>query len=97
MMELAKVTCKGQITLPVAIRRNLGLKEGDKVAFVEQGGQYMLVNSNMLSFRMDDELDKADAAAAATDVRYTLDEVEQRMKERVRSYASSQRPHSAAI
>ncbi|MBR5344197.1 MAG: AbrB/MazE/SpoVT family DNA-binding domain-containing protein [Clostridia bacterium] len=96
-MELAKVTCKGQITLPVAIRRVLGLKEGDKVAFVEQGGQYLLMNSNALSFRMDDELDKADAAALATDVRYTLDEVEQRMKERVRSYATSQRPNSTAV
>ena len=96
-MELAKVTSKGQITLPVMIRRSLGLKEGDKVAFVEQGGQFVLVNSNALSFRMDDELDKADAAALATDVRYTLDDVEQRMKERVRSYAERQRSHSAAV
>ena len=83
-MELAKVTSKGQITLPVTIRRSLGLREGDKVAFMEQGGQYVLINSNTLSFRMDDELDKADAAALATDVRYTLDEVEQRMKERIK-------------
>ncbi len=29
------VTRKGQVTLPVEIRRRLGLKEGDKVAFVE--------------------------------------------------------------
>ena len=96
-MELAKVTSKGQITLPVAIRRSLGLKEGDKVAFVEHSGQFMLVNSNALSFRMDDELDKDDAAAMATDVRYTLDEVEQRMKERIRHYADSQRSDSAAV
>lgn len=33
--HLTVVTRKGQVTLPVEIRRRLGLKEGDKVAFVE--------------------------------------------------------------
>ena len=33
--HLSVVTRKGQVTLPVEIRRRLGLKEGDKVAFVE--------------------------------------------------------------
>ncbi|NCC62263.1 MAG: AbrB/MazE/SpoVT family DNA-binding domain-containing protein, partial [Verrucomicrobiae bacterium] len=32
-MELAKITSKGQITIPVDIRRKLGVKEGDKVLF----------------------------------------------------------------
>ncbi|MBR5508946.1 MAG: AbrB/MazE/SpoVT family DNA-binding domain-containing protein, partial [Lachnospiraceae bacterium] len=36
-MELAKVTSKGQITIPIEIRRKLGLKEGDKVLFIEEG------------------------------------------------------------
>ena len=43
-MELAKITSKGQITLPIAIRRILNLKDGDKVAFIEKNGQYILVN-----------------------------------------------------
>ena len=34
-MELAKVTSRGQITLPLAIRRKLDVKEGDKVVFYE--------------------------------------------------------------
>jgi AbrB family looped-hinge helix DNA binding protein len=33
--HLTVITRKGQVTLPVEIRRRLGLKEGDKVAFVE--------------------------------------------------------------
>ncbi len=33
--HLTTLTRKGQVTLPVEIRRRLGLKEGDKVAFVE--------------------------------------------------------------
>ncbi len=96
-MELAKITSKGQITLPVAIRRRLALKEGDKVAFVERDGQFFLVNSSALTLRVDDELDLADAAAAATTVRYSLEEVEQRMRERVKGYADVQRPDPSAL
>ena len=33
-MELAKITSKGQITIPVAIRRMLGVKDGDKVVML---------------------------------------------------------------
>ena len=33
MQEEAKITSKGQITLPYQIRRLLGVKEGDRVVF----------------------------------------------------------------
>jgi AbrB family looped-hinge helix DNA binding protein len=49
-MELAKITAKGQITLPIAIRRMLKLDDGDKVAFIERDGQYILVNPTTLAF-----------------------------------------------
>lgn len=45
-MELAKVTSKGQITIPVAIRRMLGIREGDKVLFVEEGEKVVLMNAS---------------------------------------------------
>lgn len=32
----AKITSKGQITVPVEIRRSLGVKTGDKIRFVQQ-------------------------------------------------------------
>ncbi len=35
--HMAKVTTKGQITIPAAIRKALGIKTGDKVLFVEKG------------------------------------------------------------
>ena len=50
-MELAKITSKGQITLPISIRRSLKLKDGDKVAFIERNGQYILVNPVLLAIR----------------------------------------------
>ncbi len=43
-MELAKITAKGQITLPISIRRELNLKDGDKVAFIEKDGDYIIIN-----------------------------------------------------
>lgn len=49
-MELAKITSKGQITLPITIRRMLKLNDGDKVAFIEKDGQYVLVNPTTLAF-----------------------------------------------
>lgn len=46
-MEIAKVTSKGQITIPIAIRKALGLREGDKVLFLEQDGRVLMVNSSL--------------------------------------------------
>ncbi|MCL2341973.1 MAG: AbrB/MazE/SpoVT family DNA-binding domain-containing protein [Firmicutes bacterium] len=43
-MELAKITSKGQITLPISIRKQLNLKDGSKVAFIEKDGMYILIN-----------------------------------------------------
>ena len=34
-MNLAKISSNGQITVPVEIRRLLGLKSGDKVLFFQ--------------------------------------------------------------
>lgn len=41
--HLMVVTRKGQVTIPVEIRRALGLKEGDKVAFSMQDGEVRLL------------------------------------------------------
>ncbi|MDR2108232.1 MAG: AbrB/MazE/SpoVT family DNA-binding domain-containing protein [Coriobacteriales bacterium] len=41
-MELAKVTSKGQITIPVDIRRKLGLDTGCKVLFFERGDDVVI-------------------------------------------------------
>lgn len=50
-MELAKITSKGQITIPVDIRRKLGVKTGDKVLFVEEAGKIYILNSSMVAFK----------------------------------------------
>lgn len=35
-MELAKITTRGQITIPVEVRKKLNVKDGDKVIFIEE-------------------------------------------------------------
>lgn len=35
-MNLAKVSANGQITVPVEIRKLLGLRSGDKILFVQK-------------------------------------------------------------
>ena len=46
-MELAKITSKGQITIPIAIRKLLGLKDGDKVLFVQEGNKIVMMNASI--------------------------------------------------
>lgn len=50
-MELAKVTSKGQVTIPIEIRKKLGIKNGDKVLFVEEAGRIYMMNSSMDALR----------------------------------------------
>ena len=48
-MELAKLTSKGQLTVPVAIRKKLRLKEGDKVVFLSEDGGIRIANASILA------------------------------------------------
>lgn len=60
-MELAKVTSKGQVTIPIEIRKKLGIKNGDKILFVEEAGKIYVLNSSMDALR---EAQKAFAGEA---------------------------------
>lgn len=49
VMEIAKVTSRGQITLPLAIRKKLEVQEGDKVIFYEENGRIVVENAAKLT------------------------------------------------
>jgi AbrB family looped-hinge helix DNA binding protein len=36
-LPTSQLTRKGQVTIPAEVRRHLGLKQGDRVAFVQEG------------------------------------------------------------
>jgi AbrB family looped-hinge helix DNA binding protein len=48
-MEVAKITSKGQITIPVDVRRKMNLKDGDKVIFLEQDGRVYVENAALVA------------------------------------------------
>jgi len=50
-MELAKITSKGQITIPKEIREKLNLKKGDKVLFIEKEDGVLITNASMVEFK----------------------------------------------
>ncbi len=51
-MNLAKISANGQITVPIEIRRLLGLKSGDKILFYQkQNGEVILSNASVQAVR----------------------------------------------
>jgi AbrB family looped-hinge helix DNA binding protein len=49
-MEVAKITSRGQITIPIDIRKKLGVKEGDKVIFIEDDNRIVVANAAKIAF-----------------------------------------------
>ena len=65
-MEVAKVTSKGQITIPISIRRKLGINEGDKVLFIYKPDGVLMANPNtMQGGYTGDVVDAAETEMAA--------------------------------
>ena len=52
VLDVAKVTSKGQVTIPASVRRELGLDAGDRLLFVlEDDGRVVLYGSNLQVLR----------------------------------------------
>ncbi len=59
MIEVSKITSKGQITMPIEIRKMLGLKTGDKVVFfVDDNGKITIFNARSASLKVLQEENK---------------------------------------
>jgi len=50
-MEIAKVTSKGQITIPRDIREKMNIKTGDKIIFFEDNGKCIFQNSATIAVK----------------------------------------------
>jgi antitoxin PrlF len=42
MRPASKISSKGQITVPIEVRHRLGVKEGDQIEFVFEGGRTII-------------------------------------------------------
>lgn len=98
-MNIAKISTKGQVTLPIEVRRKLNLNEGDHLLIAEENGRYYIDNAervqSILSRHafavtpedLETKLDEADRQAAESQTRYTADEVFDHVKRRIRAGA----------
>ncbi|MFC4075964.1 AbrB/MazE/SpoVT family DNA-binding domain-containing protein [Salinithrix halophila] len=50
-MEVSRISSKGQVTVPKSIRQLLDLKEGDRVAFVQENGKVVITKASLIAFQ----------------------------------------------
>ena len=55
-MEIAKVTSKGQITIPRDIRAKMNISRGDKIVFFEDNGKIYFQNSASIGIKALEDL-----------------------------------------
>ncbi|MDR3176994.1 MAG: AbrB/MazE/SpoVT family DNA-binding domain-containing protein, partial [Desulfovibrio sp.] len=84
LMNLAKVSANGQVTVPVEVRRKLRLKEGDKLLFIERDGEIVINNASATAIVRA----QAAFAGAARDFGIANDEDVQSLVDEVRYGAS---------
>lgn len=82
--RLSIVQKKGQITIPIEIRKKMGLKEGDLVAFVETEQGIMISPQETIAMDALDKLGEALKARGMT-LEELMEEGEQTREELVRA------------
>lgn len=85
-MEVAKISSKGQITIPVSVRNKLKLKTGDKIVIFEENGRFYFENSAMLAFQRAEEAFAGEAAKAGFETEEDMQEYMREIRKEVRGY-----------
>lgn len=78
-VEEAKVTSKGQITIPKPIRVSLGVKPGEKVVFIQEGGEVVMMPKTKKPLERLMELRK--------EIRFTQREIDEMIRESKREWS----------
>lgn len=85
-MEVAKISSKGQITIPVAVRNKLKLKTGDKIVIFEENGRFYFENSAMLAFMRAEETFAGEAEKAGLQTEEEMQNYMKEIRKEVRGY-----------
>ena len=85
-MEVAKISSKGQITIPVSVRNALKLKAGDKIVILEENGRFYIENSAMLAFKRVEEAFAGEAEAAGFATEEEMQDYMKEIRKEVRGY-----------
>ncbi len=85
-MEVAKISSKGQITIPVSVRNALNLKAGDKIVILEEDGRFYFENSAMLAFKRAEEAFAGEAQKAGFTTEEEMQDYMKEIRREVRGY-----------
>lgn len=85
-MDLARLSSKGQITIPAAIRKKPQLKEGDKVMIFEEGGRFYIENSSLLAFQRVEQAFDGEAKDAGFETEEEMQDYMKGIRKEVRGY-----------
>ena len=69
-MELARMTTKGQLTVPVSIRRKLGLDAGDQIIFYEKDGHIVIAPVTPSALAAAGEAEKQNHVFSAQEIKH---------------------------
>jgi len=85
-MEVAKISSKGQITIPVSVRNKLKLKAGDKIVIFEENGRFYFENSAMLAFKRAENAFSGEAENAGFKNEEEMQDYMKEIRKEVRGY-----------
>ena len=85
-MEIAKISSKGQITIPISVRNRLNLKAGDKIVILEEDGRFYFENSAMLAFKRVEDAFAGEAEKAGFNTEEEMQNYMKEIRKEVRGY-----------
>ncbi len=85
-MDVAKISSKGQITIPISIRKALRLRKGDRVVIQEENGRYFFDNASLVSFARVEEDFRGAAKEAGFDTEEEMQKYMLEIRQEVRGY-----------
>lgn len=85
-MEVAKISSKGQITIPVSVRNSLQLNKGDKVLILEENGRFYIENAARIAFSHVQEGFQGAASEAGFENEEQMQDYMKEIRKEVRGY-----------
>lgn len=85
-MEVAKLSSKGQITIPVTVRNRLKLNPGDKIIILEENGRFYIENAAMMAFKRVEDAFAGEAKKAGFETEDSMQEYMKEIRKEVRGY-----------
>lgn len=85
-MEVAKISNKGRITIPVSVRDRLKLNTGDKVPILEEGGRFYIENATNIAFQRAEEGFRGAAEEAGFETEEQMQEYMEGIRKEVKEH-----------